>query len=290
MSPRSRVGPIEPSASKALFRMSASLGQTIRDARLARSWTLRQLSERAGVSPALVHRLERGDPLSLETYARVAVALDLRPELVAIDPRKRERVVRTEDPVHAAMGEVEARRLRSHSFNVAIDEPYQHYQFAGRADVLAWDLERRALLHIENRTRFPNLQDAFGSYNAKRAYLSAALSDRLGVGHRGWETVTHAMVVLWSAEALHAIRLHLESFRATCPDGSATFEGWWAGMPPDDGAVTSTLVVFDPVAGRARVLVGMERIGSVRPRYRGYADAATAVSRASPPSRASRGG
>lgn len=99
------------------------------------------------------HAVEHGGPASLETYAANAVALGLEPRLDLIDPRKRAATARAEDPVHAAMGELLAARMVGHGFPVAIDEPYQHYQFAGRADVLAWDLDARALLHVENRTR-----------------------------------------------------------------------------------------------------------------------------------------
>jgi hypothetical protein len=44
----------------------------------------------------------------------------------------------------------------------------QFYQFAGRADVVAWNVEERALLHIEIRTRFPDLQEMAGSTSVSR--------------------------------------------------------------------------------------------------------------------------
>ena len=40
------------------------------------------------------------------------------------------------------MGEYEARLLRAVKLKVSIDHPYQHYQCAGQADVLAWPTER----------------------------------------------------------------------------------------------------------------------------------------------------
>ena len=125
------------------------------------------------------------------------------------------------------MGEIEARALARPERTIAIDEPYQHYQFAGRADVLAWDAEN--LLHIENRTRFPNIQEAAGAYNAKRQYLAGALADRAGIGPRGWRSVTHVMAGLWSSEVLHAVRLRRASFAALCPDPSDALEAWLAG-------------------------------------------------------------
>jgi transcriptional regulator with XRE-family HTH domain len=254
VSPKPHRAAIDQAAARAIARMAGSIGQALREERLRRRRTLRQLAAAAGVSASLIQRLEGGDRVSLETYVRVATALELRPELAALDARKRSsRASTAEDPVHAAMGEVEARRLRGHGSAVSIDEPYQHYQFAGRADVIAWELEKRALLHIENRTRFPNIQDALGSYNAKRAYLPAVLAGRLGIERTGWDTVTHAMVVLWSAEALHSIRLHVDTFRSICPDPPTDFEGWWMGKAPASGRVSSSLIVFDPSRSSAGV-------------------------------------
>ena len=115
------------------------------------------------------------------------------------------------------MGEAEARQLGQHGYAIALDEPYQHFQFAGRADLLAWDLDARTFLHIENKSRLPDLQDLAGSYNAKRAYLASVMAERLGPGPAGWSTVTHALVVLWSSEVFHVLRMRQASFAALCP-------------------------------------------------------------------------
>ena len=111
------------------------------------------------------------------------------------------------------MGDVEASRLQRFGFPVAIDEPYQHYQFAGRGDLVAWSLHNRALLHIENRTRFPDLQDAIGAYNAKCAYLADSVAKRLGLRDQ-FRSVTHVLALLWSAELRHLVRLRTATFRA----------------------------------------------------------------------------
>jgi hypothetical protein len=170
------------------------------------------------------------------------------------------------------MGEFEARRLRRLGYEVGIDEPYQHYQFAGRADVVAWHRARRALLHVENRTRFPDVQEFAGAYNAKRAYLAATIAQRVGL--RKWASETHVVAALWSADVLHATRLRLDTFRSLCPDGPAGWLGWWAGDPPTEGK-TSALIVLDPMAeGRQRRFVALSDVAAVRPRYRGYAEAA----------------
>jgi hypothetical protein len=177
------------------------------------------------------------------------------------------------------MGECEARHLATLGLRVAIDEPYQHFQFAGRADVLAWDLDERRLLHVENKSRLDDIQDVAGAYNAKRAYLAHALGDRLGVGPRGWRTVTHVLAALWSSEVLHVLRLRTATFRALCPDSPDAFQAWWLGRE-SDGGVASSLVILDPAAtvGRSRRWIGLDDMAGARPRYRGYAHAAAALS------------
>jgi transcriptional regulator with XRE-family HTH domain len=261
-----------------VLQVAGHLGLTIADARRARRWTLRDLSERTGLAISWLHAVEHGQAASIETYAVIAAALgkDLRLDLV--DPRAGRNFARSEDAVHAAMGEVIASRLSGPGTTVALDEPYQHYQFAGRGDVLAWNLERRALVHIENRTRFPNLQEAIGAYNAKRRYLPRVLAERIGL-RGGFNSVTHVMAGLWSSEVIHVVRLRPASFRAIAPDGSESFLAWWMGGQPTSG-VTSSFVLLDPAAnGRQRPFVGLDAVAasSLRARYRGYADAFAAL-------------
>jgi len=170
------------------------------------------------------------------------------------------------------MGEIEAKRLRGPGISVGIDEPYQHFQFAGRADLVAWNVVAKALLHLENRTRFPDVQETAGSFNAKRAYLGADLAQRLGL--RGWPSETHVIVGLWSAEVLHVLRLREQTFRAMCPDKPDGFAAWWSGDPPPSGS-RSEFVLLDPLAeGPKRAWISLDEAITARPRYRGYADVA----------------
>lgn len=158
MSPQSHREPILHAAAQASSRALIAFGAQIRDERTRRHLTMRVLAERAGISSAAVAFVEAGRPASLATYARLATALNLRLDVGLTDPRRRRASSSREvDIVHAAMGEAEAKHLRSRGFEVDLDAPYQHYQFAGRADVVAIDRVRCALLHIENRTRFPDL-------------------------------------------------------------------------------------------------------------------------------------
>ena len=249
------------------------LGARLNEARRDRRLSVARLADEAGVSRGLVYLALRGEPVSLDACLRMVGALKLRLEWELVDPRKRSvPAFRQKDLVHSAMGEFEAAHLHALGLPMSIDEPYQHYQFAGRADLVAWDVEAQALLHIENRTRFPDLQEAAGAYNAKRAYLGEAIGERIGITR--WRSETHVMVALWSAEVLHSLRLRTESFRALCPDEPTAFDGWWSGKPPIGGRV-STLVVLDPLAaGRQRPFISLEDALKARPRHAGYAEVA----------------
>jgi transcriptional regulator with XRE-family HTH domain len=281
MSPaRARRDPV-PAAAALVQRLTVQLGSEIRGERVRRGWSLRRLGLAARLSVTAVHDAEAGHCASLDTYARLFHALGLRFEFDLTNRRTRA-VPPASDLVHAAMGEVEAARLRALGFDVAIDEPYQHYQFAGRADVVAWSSSDRALLHIENRTRFPSLQEAAGSYNAKRAYLGAVLAERLGI-RGGFGSETHVLVALWSAELLHTVRLRRATFTSLCPDTIGRFEAWWSGHPPA-ARRSSAFVLLDPFAtGRMRLYVDLKTaVGTARPRVRDYAEAARRVASGRP--------
>jgi transcriptional regulator with XRE-family HTH domain len=281
MSPRNRSFEQPEAARAALRRIGVEAGAALRAERVARHLTLREVASRAGIAASTLHRLEAGDLATLESYADVAVGLGGRPSLAFEFTRSGRSAGRRrdEDFVHSAMGELEAAHFRGHGFPLAIDEPYQHYQFAGRADFVAWDLDRRALLHVENRTQFPNLQDVAGSFNAKRAYLPAILAERL-LPRGAWQSVVHAIVALWSSEVLHTARLRTSTFTAICPGDLKLFDDWWTGSPPD-GPGGSVFVLLDPAmsVGRGRRYVGIEAVGRVRGRYRDYAEAASLLRR-----------
>jgi hypothetical protein len=223
----------------------------------------------------VAQRIEAGEVAALESYARVAAALGMRPSLGLEDPRGRSAVQvaqrDAEDFVHAAMGEVEARALAGPGRTIAIDEPYQHYQFAGRADVLAWDDE---ISPHREPDLFPN-PEAVGAYNAKRRYLAGALAERLDLG-RGWRSVTHVMACLWSSEVLHVLRLR-RARRGPVPGSGDAFEAWLAYDRPPEGT-TSTLMLLDLAVAFDRDAERSPRSSSglARPRHRGYADAAGA--------------
>jgi transcriptional regulator with XRE-family HTH domain len=272
MSPRNVTVPA-PRARSTADRIAHQLGREMAERRRSKAWTLERVAARAGVTISTVHGLEAGLQGSLLTYVRVAHALGMDPAF-SLSAERNARPARDSDPVHAAMGEVQAAHFRLHGREVLLDEPYQHFQFAGRADVLVLDRTRRALLHIENRTGFPDIQAFVGSYNAKRAYLAGDIAGRLAV-RGGFSSIAHVVVAIWSAEVLHTIRLRLATFSAVCPDPVTAFEAWWNGATPPNG-VSSALVLFDPLPGQRstrRRWVGLDAVRRVDARYRSYAEA-----------------
>lgn len=281
MSPRRLAQQPSPRVAATLNSIAVTFGRDVHAERTRRRWRLGDLAGRAAMSRSEVHRIETGQPVSLEACVRVGLALGLEPELALRERRPSASVLRDADPVHSAMAEIEATHLRSLGHQVRMDEPYQHYQFAGRADLIAFNVDQRALLHIENRTRFPDVQAFAGSWNAKRAYLAAELAGRLGL-RGGWQSVTHVVVALWSAEVLHTLRLRTATFQALCPDAPDGFDAWWQGTQLGQ-VVHSSLVVFDPLPGQRRSRrrwVGLNSAAVVDPRYRGYADALDHLKRA----------
>ena len=276
MSPRRLATASAKSVLDADRRLWFGLGRQLRDSRLAKRLSVAEVAARADVSTDVIYLIEAGASASTEAVVRIIDALGLRLEFSISDPRRREgRPSLSADPVHSAMGELEAAHFAGLGFRVGIDEPYQHYQFAGRADLVGWDVDARALLHIENRTRFPDFQEMAGAFNAKREYLADSLAARAGV--TTWRSQTHVIAALWSSEVLHALRLRKASFRALCPDPGRVFQVWWEGNPPKVGA-SSTLIVLDPTAeGRQRTWITLDDAMGARSRHRGYSDAAATL-------------
>ena len=279
MSPRVVPAIGSDTVERVLGGIAGSVSARIRTERLRRRWSQAELAARAGVPRQVVQAVEQGRRSSLSTIVAMALALRLE---VAVDLRDRpaaRRMADTADAVHAAMAEAQAAHLRQLGFRVAIDEPYQRYRFAGRADLVAWRTDPPALLHIENRTRFPDIQEMAGAWNAKCTWLGDVLADRHGIDR--WQRGTHVLACLWSQEVIDVVRRHPATFRALAPDPDSTFAAWWRGDVGGDGR-DRTFILVDPAAPARRVRsVGLDAVidGTVSARYRGYADAARRLQR-----------
>lgn len=272
-----RISSTPPVAAARMSSIAAALGAQVREARLRRRWTTERLATEAGISRTLVYLVERGGQSTLETYARLGAALGLRLEASFADRRVSGRPRGDEDPVHSAIVEMLASRYSAQGRQVTADEPFQHYQFAGRADLAVIDLTGPDLLHHEVKTAIPNVGELAGAWNVKRQYLARALADRRAAPH-GFRTVTHVLTIAWTADCLHAVRLREASIRSLGPDDSGAFEAWWRGDVPAVPRVTATVVLIDPVERpRASAWAPIADLPSSRPRHAGYASLLSAL-------------
>jgi len=85
--------------SRTVRQAAELLGSQVREARIERRWTVRELAERAGVSTSTLQKVERGDPsvtlgVALDVASLVGVPLftEDRPGLARELARRRDRL------------------------------------------------------------------------------------------------------------------------------------------------------------------------------------------------------
>jgi transcriptional regulator with XRE-family HTH domain len=126
---RDRTAKVPPQAwCTGRLRAPLMLGQAVRDDRVRRRLTVREMADAPGPGRGTVSDIETGHVGSLETYARLAESLPLRAEFDLVDPRRRQPLPRrAADPIHAAMGEAQAAQLREVGLEVG-HEPFRHHK------------------------------------------------------------------------------------------------------------------------------------------------------------------
>ncbi|WP_299800688.1 helix-turn-helix transcriptional regulator [uncultured Ruegeria sp.] len=67
-------------------QVELEIGQRLARLRLARNVTQADLAEKAGIGVRTLRRLEAGDPSTLDTFLRVATALDLKEAVLSALP------------------------------------------------------------------------------------------------------------------------------------------------------------------------------------------------------------
>jgi transcriptional regulator with XRE-family HTH domain len=144
-------------------------GAVVRYLRIRRHLRQRDLAARAGVSQTLVSRLERGhlSETSLERIRRVGTALDLRVDVVG--RWRGGELDRLLAAGHSALHESVAAHLRTlAAWRFASEVSFAHFGERGVIDILAWHEQSRALLVIELKTEFVDLNELLGTLDRKR--------------------------------------------------------------------------------------------------------------------------
>ena len=201
-------------------------GSAIRSVRHKRRWRQRDLASRAGVSDATVSRLERGrlDTLSLRTIRRVAVALDIRVDVVArwhagdLD--------RLLNASHSSLHESVAAWFRDAmpDWELAPEVSFSIYGERGVIDIVAWHPGRRAILIIELKTDVADVNELVGTFDRKRRLARQIAQER------GWEpaTVSGWVIVAEGRTNRARIAAHGAMLRAAFPIDGRSIRTWLA--------------------------------------------------------------
>lgn len=168
-------------------------GRLLRMVRVRRGLRQRDVAERAGLSPSVIARQERGVIRSIDSLEQHAAALELRLE-VRLVGRSGE-LVRLVDDEHAAIVEVLASWLRDIGFIVEPEASFSEWGERGRVDLLAYDPASRLLVIVEVKTLLLDLQELLGAVNV-RERLGSTIGAR-----RGWD-VDRCVSVLAVADAV----------------------------------------------------------------------------------------
>jgi transcriptional regulator with XRE-family HTH domain len=199
------------------------LGSVVRILRRRRGLTQAGFARAAGVSPALVSRLERGDidRTDLRFLRRAFAALDARIDLV---PRWRGADLdRLLDADHAALTEVLVRRLSSlPAWIIHPEVTFSIFGERGSIDIIAWHPGRSALLIIEVKSA---IGDVGGRVRQVDRYRRLA---RDIARERRW---TPAVVAVWvvvadGRTARRRLAEHRATLRRAFPADGHMMEQW----------------------------------------------------------------
>ena len=182
MSPTSHRALPAPGAIRALNRLAVTAGQAVR-ARAHAAALVPSVARRPSRHLGRLCLGDRGRACRFRSRPtrRVFTALGVPLDMTG-DPTPPGAAApgRGQDLVHSAMGELEAPAAPARSGSrLPSTSPTST---TSSLAVRTWSRGTRqpsALLHIENRTQFPNVQEALGGFGSKRAYLGGVLAARL---------------------------------------------------------------------------------------------------------------
>ena len=199
------------------------MGTSLRAIRQRKRLRQVDVAARAGTSPTMVARVERGAiaNVPLGVIRRIANALDAR---LALNVRWHggdfDRLISTR---HAGMHEVMARVFRDLGGWVAEPEvSFSVYGERGVIDIVAWHPDGRQLLVIELKTELVDVNELLATLDRKRRLAGRIARDR------AWQpTAISSWVVLADGRSnRRAVSNHSAVLRAKLPVDGRTIRGW----------------------------------------------------------------
>ena len=187
-------------------------GRGIRALRRRRGWRQVDLAAAAGVSQSVVADLElgRGRRMAIETYEKVAGALDALADLRL--NWHGEGLDRLLDGDHAELVEAIAIRLRG--WEVRTEVSFWIRGERGSVDVLAWHAVSGTVLVVEVKSVVPDVQAMLFTLDRK-ARLGIEIAASVGWNAR---VVSRLLVIGESRTARRRVEQHRATFRASFPD------------------------------------------------------------------------
>jgi transcriptional regulator with XRE-family HTH domain len=189
-------------------------GRSIRSLRKRRGWRQADLGAAAGVSQAMIARIELGlaDRIAPQVLDRVVRALGARMALRL--EWNGESLDRLLDSEHAGLTERVTSLLKLEGWEVAVEVTFWIRGERGSVDILGWHPSTRTLLVIEVKSVVPDVQGMLMPFDRK-----ARLGKEIAAT-RGWSPVAVArlLVIGESRTARRRVAAHGSTFDAELPD------------------------------------------------------------------------
>ncbi|MCU0477345.1 MAG: helix-turn-helix transcriptional regulator [Chloroflexi bacterium] len=236
-------------------------GSAVRALRVRRGWRQEDLADRAGISPSVVSRLERGhlDTLTLRTIRRITTCLNMRVDFVTrwrggdLDRMLAGR--------HAGLADAVVADLGRRGWSVRPEVTFSIFGERGSIDVLAYHPARRALLVVELKS---DVVDAHALISQVDRYRRLA---REVAGSCGWvpRVIGCWVVVGESRTNRRRVAAHRALLRAAFPSDGRAMTSWLRDPAVAISALSFRPVPSSPTGGRRRVRLARRRAPLAEP-------------------------
>jgi len=205
------------------------VGMAIRAVRRRRGLRQTDVAALSGLSQNVVSQIERGqlEHVSLGSLRRVCSCLEVR---IAVAPTWRGgQLDRLLDSRHAALVEQVVGILVSSGWEAIAEYTFNHFGERGSVDILAWQMQSRALLVFEIKSELDDMQDLLSTLDRKRRLVPGLVARE-----RSWaaETVGVVLVVSEGSVSRAAVARHRATLGASLPDRNVAVKRWLASPRP----------------------------------------------------------